>query len=155
MNKEKAAALAAAALVVVGVFLVQAAVSDVHEVPPLPEKQTTTPYAEDVPLALLSKGEFPRLWGEVKDVRNPWERFEGLVRPEPRDLPLAAPPPPAPWVLLPSPSCAEGAPAETRPASLLGSITVLDQPPAPSGGEDGENGTGESGADEGDDGGGR
>ncbi|MCX7703250.1 MAG: hypothetical protein N2234_04005 [Planctomycetota bacterium] len=84
MNKEKVVLVVGVILVVFSVWQIKSSVSDPVELPEIPPLSSDAP-PPDVELGvakLFEEGEIARLLeGGGRPLRNPWERYEGLVEP--------------------------------------------------------------------------
>lgn len=134
MTKEKSVLIVAIFLVCLGGWQLKTAVSDPVEVPDIPPVEAGPP--PDMEMsgsgALFEDGELAKLLGVAgTNSRNPWVRYEGLMKPNASLIPLSPPPPNPPAFLIPPLSNAvhtdKKNPKEMS-QSQLAAIKIMDRP---------------------------
>ena len=134
MTKEKIVLVVAVLLVFFAGWQLKTAVSDPVEVPEIPPVEAGPP--PDMELggggALFEDGELAKLLGLLgTDARNPWVRYEGLMKPNASLIPLPPPPSPPPEFVIPSLSNAVYTDKKNPKGisqSQLAAIKVIDRP---------------------------
>lgn len=131
MKKEKIVLIVAISLLVFSVWQLKKAVYDPVQVPEIPPVNEYPP--SDMELGssdLFEEGELAKLLGVAESgVRNPWVRYEGLIRPNASLIPVPPPPPNPPGFILPPLSNAVYT-QKRRPKRIrhLTDIKVIDRP---------------------------